>query len=100
MLLAVALVGLGFASAGLPAAFDSFRDLVHDTETSCLSLKTADSCRAGSDEETGEQCVWCSWLAVPSECLSSSLAKVDASGVQFTWFTVGTGPWCFAPTFV
>lgn len=45
-------------------------------ESSCLSAKTAKECKSQIEEGTGDQCVWCTCRAVPSECLGASLAKV------------------------
>lgn len=45
-------------------------------DSSCLSAKSAEDCRSQIEEGTGDQCVWCSCLAIPSECLGASLAKV------------------------
>eukprot|EP00904_Undaria_pinnatifida_P001416 jgi/Undpi1/11275/HiC_scaffold_30.g13573.m1 len=44
-------------------------------DSSCLSAKSAEDCRSQIEEGTGDQCVWCSCLAIPSECLGASLAK-------------------------
>lgn len=50
-------------------------------ESSCLSAKSAEECKSQIEEGTGDQCVWCTCRAVPSECLGASLAKVrDSTG--------------------
>lgn len=44
-------------------------------DSSCLSAKSAEECKSQIEEGTGDQCVWCTCSAVPSECLGASLAK-------------------------
>lgn len=51
-------------------------------DSSCLSAKSAEDCRSQIEEGTGDQCVWCSCLAIPSECLGASLAKVCCEAEQ------------------
>lgn len=48
-------------------------------DSSCLSAKSAEECKSQIEEGTGDQCVWCTCRAVPSECLGASLAKVRGS---------------------
>lgn len=53
--------------------------------SSCLSAKTAETCRSQVEEGTGDKCVWCTCAAVPSECLGASLAKVKCGDSFFLW---------------
>ena len=61
---------LAVAAAVLGEAFD-FGD------SSCLTAKTAEQCRGRVEEGSGDPCVWCTCKAIPSECLGSTIAKVD-----------------------
>jgi hypothetical protein len=40
-----------------------------------------DACAVASDEKSGEACVWCECGAIPSECVSASMAKRLPSAV-------------------
>lgn len=46
-----------------------------DATSSCLDIKDKDACSQSNDASTDEACVWCVCSAIPSECVSASMAK-------------------------
>eukprot|EP00612_Vaucheria_litorea_P004134 CAMPEP_0171461018 /NCGR_PEP_ID=MMETSP0945-20130129/5645_1 /TAXON_ID=109269 /ORGANISM="Vaucheria litorea, Strain CCMP2940" /LENGTH=371 /DNA_ID=CAMNT_0011987303 /DNA_START=62 /DNA_END=1174 /DNA_ORIENTATION=- len=49
--------------------------------SSCLAIKDQKTCSSSADDITKDSCVWCSCKAVPSECVSASMAKKLPSAV-------------------
>lgn len=59
------------------------------TESSCNTSPSKESCFGTVDTESGEPCEWCVAGAVPSECMSKEQSSLLPSGV-FECITPGT----------